>query len=96
MVVNLQGDVAAQKRILGRADQQVTFIVLHLYPFRFQSAEIFLQPLVQRGQTGGVYLPGAKERREKPKNKTYEYDCEPFHFTSGSTTPSGMNCERSP
>lgn len=96
VVVDLQGDVTAEKRIRSRTDQQVTLPVLHLDPLWLKGAEIFLQPPVQLPQARGVDLSQAAEGRQKPQDEANEYSRDPSHLTSGNETPLGMNCDRSP
>ena len=96
MLVGLEGDVLAQKRILGGVNQEVAFLNLYANTLRLKNLEILLQSLVKFLQTRRIDLPGAWKRLQKPKKKANEYDHPATHLSSGSTTPSGMNCDRSP
>ena len=52
VLVGLEGDVLAQKRILGRTDQQVAFTGLDINILWLKDLKIFIQPLVKLRQTG--------------------------------------------
>ena len=52
VLVGLEGDVLAQKRILGRINQKVAFTGLDINILWLKDLKIFIQPLVKLRQTG--------------------------------------------